>query len=187
MSLAYQVHPHAAKRIRERFGIKPEHVPNWANQTLSNSVRAYKQDDGRTVFQHKTKEIFIVVDEADMLVVTTIDKPIEKVKVRSPFLDAMLPQLEREAFKMQRDFTRQRRQLEKMHAEKVTERGLTLERRAAAKNPLIQAKLAADAKEMDKEARVLEAQITQLKMDYEISVVKVESFIRSIKDEKDVS
>src|SRR5690606_21039237 len=135
---------------------------------------------------HRTKEVFLAVDPADMLVVTVIDKKIEKVKVRSPFLDAMLPQLEREAFKMQRDFTRQRRQWEKMHAEKVTERGLTLERRAAAKNPLIQAKLAEDAKFLEREARVLEAQITQLKMDFEISVVKVESFIRSIKDEKDV-
>jgi hypothetical protein len=186
MSLAYKIHDHAKKRVRERFGIKPEHVANWCNQALSNSVRAYKQEDGRTVFQHRSKEIFIVVDEADMLVVTLIDKPIEKVKVRSPFLDNMLPQLEREAYKMQRDFTRQRRALEKMYAEKVTERGQTLERRAAAKNPVIQAKLAADAKELDKQARAIAAQITQLKMDYEISVVKVESFIRSIKDEKDV-
>lgn len=187
MSLAYKVHPHAVGRITERFGIQAAHVPNWANQAIANSVRAYTQEDGRTVFQHRTKEIFLVVSEEDMLVVTSIDKPIEKVKVRSPFLDSILPQLEREAFKMKRDYTRQRRQLEKMYAEKVTERGLLLERRAAARNPVIQANMKEQAKVLDKQGRAIEAQIAQLTMDYEISLVKVESFIRSIKDEKDVS
>ncbi|MCA1800331.1 MAG: hypothetical protein LC650_03470, partial [Actinobacteria bacterium] len=141
----YKVHAHAEKRIQERFGIQSAHIANWANQMLANSIKAYTQEDGREVYQHRTKEVFLVVDAKDMLVITTIDKPIEKVKFRSPFLDAMLPQLERELFKMKRDYTRKRRAMEKNHAETVTERGLTLERRAAAKNPLIQAKLAEDA------------------------------------------
>src|SRR5690606_23665514 len=122
MTIKYEVHPHAKQRITKRFGIKPEHVTNWANQILSNSIEAYTAYEGayngRTVFQHRTKEVFLAVDVKDNLVVSVIDKPIEKVKIRSQFMDGILPNLERERHNMKREYSRKKQAMEIVHDEK---------------------------------------------------------------------
>lgn len=184
-TITYKVHPHAKAAVQKRFGILPEHVTNWCNQILSNSVEAYTEYEGRVVYQHRTKEVFLAVDRNDLLVVTVIDKPIEKVKVRSPFLDAMLPQLERELAKMKRDYTRKRRALEKVHAETTLERGYILERRAKACNPDTQANLAREASLVASQIKDIELELHKMKRDYEVSEVKVSQFIRSCQGEKE--
>lgn len=175
--MKWGVSNHAKESVMKRFNIQPQHVVNYVNQMMENCVEVYCAEEDRKAYAHKTKDFFAVVGANNNTVITVIDKAPEQVAVRTPFIDALLPKLERELFKMERDFKRKRRAIDREIAEKTVERGEALRRRANVYHPKTQAILQAQADTYEQEIAELYASIAPLETAYEMAAVKLRRFI----------
>lgn len=175
--MKWKVHSHAAEAVQKRFGIRKEHVNNFVNQMMEHSARVYCNEKGREAYAHTTKDFFAVVNPVEGIVITVIDKKAEQVAVRSPFLDEILPKMERELHKMERDYRRKVRAMEKQIAELTIERGETLKKRANVYHPDTQDTLMARAVTLDNDIIGVQAQIDAMKESYEAAALKLQRFI----------
>lgn len=175
--MKWNVHRHASEQVQKRFGIRPEHVNNFVNQMMEHSVKVHCKEEGREAYAHKTKDFFAAVNPAEGLVITVIDKAAEQVAVRSPFLDEVLPKMKRELIKMERDFNRKKRVLDKAVAEATIARGEALLKCTRVNNPETQSILKAQAYNSAREITNTLKEIAALKADYEVASVKLQRFI----------
>lgn len=173
------VHAHARKRAIERFAVMPQEANRWVNERFKECTFLEFQPDGRKRYIHPEEPIFIVTTSNDDTIISIIDKEKEFVSVKSTFLDSMMPTLEREYENMKRSFRVQYRELEKRIAEAITNKGITLQKRARVYHPPTQKMLELQAQDYDALIAKLEADAAKLKSEYELASIKVRAFLRT--------
>lgn len=173
------VHLHARKRAIERFGIMPKDANRWINDRLAECTFLEFQPDGRKRYIHPDEPIFIVTTSNDDTIISIIDKEKEFVSVKSTFLDSMMPTLQREYENMKRSFRVQYRELEMRIAEAITNKGVTLQKRARVYHPPTQKTLELQAQDYDALIAKLEGEAAALKSEYELASIKIRAFLRT--------
>lgn len=170
---------HARKRTIERYAVMPKEANRWANDRLKECTFLDTQEDGRKRYVHPTEPIFIVTTAKGDEIISIIDKPMENVTVKSAFLDAMMPTLEREYAKMKRGFRVQLRNIEKEMADVVVAKGNAMQRRVRVYNPNTQAIIVGEIESYEGKIELLEQSAQDLRSEYEIASLKVRAFLRT--------
>lgn len=183
MTIMYDIHPHALEQAKERFGIDPERCPYWVDGLMKQTVRVHTEHAGREAYLHREKEIFIVVDPKDRLVVTIIDKPAARVPVRTEFMDEVLPVFEEQIYVMKEAYKSKRRAIEAELIDRIENRTAAFAEcgpTGRTEDP----ELATKIKRLSTDIKKLRAELVTLRENYEASAVKVAVFINSCRKEK---
>lgn len=100
---------HAKTQGVKRFGVDFSQLPNFCYQALQHSYEVPSNRMGYRAFQHLTKDIFIVIEEVTLEVVTIIDKVSNDY---GEFLDDMPRVLDIQRRKIDKKFRLELRELQ---------------------------------------------------------------------------
>lgn len=139
---------HAVQRIRERFGIMEVHAKNFVNQLMQTAIYVTTSKNGCKVYKHSGKDILLVIDPKDDIVVTVHPATYEtkaeettplRMSVNNVIIAKARATINREITKARREFTREFRSLSESQALIQIEIAEMSLRKVRAKNPNTQA------------------------------------------------
>src|SRR5699024_2766832 len=120
----YYLTKHAYDRAKLRFGIDPEHAPEWVNEKMKEARLLDTNDDKCDVYEDEG--IRFVIDPKKNAVVTMHS---------NATASSLRPIINRELRKLERNYGPQSRKLERVYAELLQELADIAMNRSRAKNP----------------------------------------------------
>lgn len=123
--MKYNPSVHAVERTRQYFGIMEEHAKNFVNQLMASAMYVTTQSDGKAVYKHAGKDVMLVVDTKQNVVVTVLPpngegnntKATVKQSAHNAIIDKARETIKRELSKASRQFTTDTRKLTLFEAE----------------------------------------------------------------------
>lgn len=123
--MKYNPSVHAVERTRQYFGIMEEHAKNFVNQLMASAMYVTTQSDGKAVYKHAGKDVMLVVDTKQNVVVTVLPpngegnntKAAVKQSAHNAIIDKARETIKRELSKASRQFTTDTRKLTLFEAE----------------------------------------------------------------------
>lgn len=177
--------PHGYAAIEKRYGVKKQQAKTWLRAILNNVVHLETQPTGREVWHHMTENVTLVYEPRTGLFVTAIDKPAEKIKTTSRFLDGTLAAMDRELRRMTVEMTRQSRILQKEAAEMVIEQAQLGLNRVKCLNPKNQKSIDVKMAELQFKIDMKRNELAALMTEFYRAKTKLELFIASSGDQKE--
>lgn len=179
---------HAVEQARIRFGVAEEHAKNWFNQLMDTALYVTTQSpSGRKVYKHSGKDVMLVLDAKDDVIVTILPKHGEGERNKTAgskmqafnnaIIEKAIATIKRELTKVGREFTTEIRKLKIEQAEIGVEIAQAHVNKAKCRAPHTQDLIQQRIKAMETYYNAVSAKITKLTEEYEKTTVEANEFL----------